>query len=70
MSTAKPKDDSHLIWFTSTYSNGAGGECVECALTDARVLVRDSKSAMGPVVTVRRDAWCNFAQALQHGKLA
>jgi hypothetical protein len=70
VSTAKPEDDGRLTWFTSTYSNGAGGECVECALTDARAHVRDSKSARGPVVTVRSGAWCFFVQALQHGKLA
>ncbi|MER5210348.1 DUF397 domain-containing protein [Streptomyces sp. NPDC002838] len=69
MSTAEPKDDGHLIWFTSTYSNGAGGECVECALADTRALVRDSKCARGPVVTVGSGAWCPFLQALKHGKL-
>ncbi|MFD3615114.1 DUF397 domain-containing protein [Streptomyces sp. NPDC058676] len=58
------------MWFTSTYSNGAGGECVECALTDARALVRDSKGARGRVVTVRSRAWRSFTQALKHDKLA
>ncbi|MFF4258432.1 DUF397 domain-containing protein [Streptomyces sp. NPDC001663] len=58
------------MWFTSTYSNGAGGECVECALTDGRALVRDSKRAAGPVVAVRSVAWNSFAQALKHDKLA
>ncbi|MDO0933462.1 DUF397 domain-containing protein [Streptomyces sp. DG2A-72] len=58
------------MWFTSTYSNGAGGECVECALTDARALVRDSKNAKGPVVMVRSGSWCSFVRALKYGELA
>jgi hypothetical protein len=69
VSTAKPNDDGRLMWFTSTYSNGAGGECVECALTHARVLVRDSKHASGPVVPAGSDAWRCFVDAVRHGSL-
>jgi Domain of unknown function (DUF397) len=61
---------SPLVWFTSSYSNGAGGECVECALTDELALIRDSKNAKGAVVAVRGSAWCSFVQAVGHGKLA
>ncbi|MCX5246276.1 MULTISPECIES: DUF397 domain-containing protein [unclassified Streptomyces] len=60
------------MWFTSTYSNGAGGECVECALVDESALVRDSKSAKDPVVpvvTIRSGAWSSFVQALKDFKL-
>ncbi|WP_199923627.1 DUF397 domain-containing protein [Streptomyces cellulosae] len=60
-------DQSPRVWFTSSYSNGAGGECVECALTGERALIRDSKNASGPVVAVRDSAWCSFVQALAHG---
>jgi hypothetical protein len=68
----EPKGHSRL-WFTSTYSNGAGGECVECALVDERALVRDSKSTnrpVVPVVAIRSGAWCSFVQALKQGELA
>lgn len=49
-----------LRWFTSSYSNGSGGECVECARTRDGVLVRDSKRHGGPAVTVSGDAWRAF----------
>ncbi|MFC9132969.1 DUF397 domain-containing protein [Streptomyces sp. NPDC057099] len=55
------------MWFTSSYSNGAGGECVECALTDESAFVRDSKVAKSHVVAVGRDAWRSFVQTVQHG---
>ncbi|MFF5155533.1 DUF397 domain-containing protein [Streptomyces sp. NPDC000348] len=53
------------MWFTSSYSNGAGGECVECAITRDRTLVRDSKSTGDAVVAVERHAWNFFVQALK-----
>ncbi|MFH9549014.1 DUF397 domain-containing protein [Streptomyces sp. NPDC051445] len=57
---------SDPAWFTSSYSNGAGGECVECALPeDDGALVRDSKNAGGPVIVVRRGAWVSFIHAVK-----
>lgn len=69
MSIAESRDDARRAWFTSSYSNGAGGECVECAMTYGGVLVRDSKSPEGPVVAVRSGAWCSFLRALADGPL-
>jgi hypothetical protein len=69
----EPKARSRPVWFTSTYSNGAGGECVECALIDESALVRDSKSTnrpVIPVVAIRCGAWYRFVQALKQGALA
>ncbi|MFD9435238.1 DUF397 domain-containing protein [Streptomyces sp. NPDC060002] len=66
MSIAVPDRKSRPAWFTSSYSNGAGGECVECALTDDGTLVRDSKSAGGPEITVRSGAWLSFIRAVKH----
>ncbi|WP_328686475.1 DUF397 domain-containing protein [Streptomyces sp. NBC_00343] len=57
-----------MVWFTSSYSNGAGGECVKCAMAEERALVRDSKSGTGPVITVSRGAWCAFLVVLKHGR--
>ncbi|MER5210328.1 DUF397 domain-containing protein [Streptomyces sp. NPDC002838] len=54
---ARKKDDGRLMWTTSTYSNGAGGECVECALPHAHALVRDSEHMSGPVVAAGIEAW-------------
>lgn len=55
---------SHLHWFTSSYSNGSGGECVECAMTGEGALVRDSKRPGGPVLAVRAAAWRVFVEGV------
>lgn len=57
------------VWFTSSYSNGSGGECVECAVRPIGTLVRDSKEVDGPVVSVSRDRWVSFLQAATSGQL-
>lgn len=54
-----------LLWFTSSYSNGAGGECVECAISQDRTLVRDSKDTGVAVVAVEHRTWNSFVQALK-----
>ncbi|NEC85748.1 DUF397 domain-containing protein [Streptomyces sp. SID12501] len=69
MSTARSKDDGPPTWFTSSYSNGAGGECVECARTGDGALVRDSKSTGGPVIVVRGQGWQTFIRALNKREL-
>lgn len=63
-----PESDasSRLVWFRSSYSNGAGGECVECALTSHGALVRDSKKAEANVITVSGDAWRFFLQPMRY----
>ncbi|MET9967376.1 DUF397 domain-containing protein [Streptomyces sp. NPDC006356] len=65
-------DESHaVVWFRSSYSNGAGGECVECALATDDTLVRDSKCEAGPVIAVSSGAWRAFLGGLlEHGRLA
>ncbi|MER8220087.1 DUF397 domain-containing protein [Streptomyces sp. NPDC094143] len=55
------------MWFTSSYSNGAGGECVECALIEDGALVRDTKVAEAHVISVGCDAWRSFLQTLKCG---
>ena len=69
MSIAGSRVDGLPTWFTSSYSNGAGGECVECALTGDGALVRDSKSGGGPVIAVRGQGWKTFVRALCQGNL-
>ncbi|WP_225654184.1 DUF397 domain-containing protein [Streptomyces pseudogriseolus] len=67
MTTAAQPTDRTLVWHTSSYSNGAGGECVECAVSSTRTWVRDSKKVDGTVVTVTGSAWAAFLQALKCG---
>ncbi|MDL2079665.1 DUF397 domain-containing protein [Streptomyces sp. GXMU-J15] len=57
-------------WFTSSYSNGAGGECVECATSNGHTFVRDSKHSDGPVISVTPDAWRHFTSALRRSDLS
>ncbi|MEU1575968.1 DUF397 domain-containing protein [Streptomyces collinus] len=56
---------SRLVWFTSSYSNGAGGECVECALTGDGALIRDSKTTDTHMIAVSGDAWRSFVVSLR-----
>ncbi|MYS88457.1 MULTISPECIES: DUF397 domain-containing protein [Streptomyces] len=58
------------VWFTSSYSNGAGGECVECAFAGGGALVRDSKGAEAGVIVVGSDAWRFFVQTVKVGGVA
>ncbi|MFD0111834.1 DUF397 domain-containing protein [Streptomyces sp. NPDC058320] len=57
---------SELRWFTSSYSSGAGGECVEVAVEVTVVHVRDSKRVAhdGPVLKVSPSAWSALLEAM------
>ncbi|MFF8959052.1 DUF397 domain-containing protein [Streptomyces sp. NPDC014894] len=47
-------------WFTSSYSNDTGGECVEIAPLTNGIAIRDSKDQQGPALTVPTPAWRAF----------
>ncbi|MFJ3983116.1 DUF397 domain-containing protein [Streptomyces fungicidicus] len=64
MSTAAAAERP-LVWVRSSYSNGAGGECMECAITDVRVHLRDSKDVEGSVITVDHDTWASFVRMIR-----
>ncbi|GAA1375870.1 DUF397 domain-containing protein [Streptomyces beijiangensis] len=57
-------------WFKSSYSNGAGGECVECAHLDGSTLVRDSKRAHGAQLGLAPAVWSRFVEALRDEQLS
>ncbi|MFF8912117.1 DUF397 domain-containing protein [Streptomyces sp. NPDC015032] len=52
-------------WRKSSYSNGAGGECIEVANLHSTVGVRDSKQPHGPHIAVRHSAWALFVTSLR-----
>ncbi|WP_103543968.1 DUF397 domain-containing protein [Streptomyces sp. SM1] len=52
-------------WFRSSYSNGAGGECMECVLRADGMDIRDSKDAESAVITVGRRAWGAFVRTIR-----
>ncbi|MDW8810546.1 DUF397 domain-containing protein [Streptomyces scabiei] len=58
-----------LAWFKSSHSDNEGGDCVEVALSNARltVHVRDSTNPTGPALTLSAPAWAAFISAGQPG---
>ncbi|MBZ6247420.1 DUF397 domain-containing protein [Streptomyces olivaceus] len=66
MSTEQP---TQLSWFTSTYSSGEGGECVEVASGTTAIHVRDSKERGGPQLAFPRSAWSGFLVDLGRGRI-
>ena len=56
-----------LAWFTSSYSS-ANGECIECARTrEGGMVVRDSKDAVGVVLSFGKEAWREFLADARRG---
>jgi xanthine/CO dehydrogenase XdhC/CoxF family maturation factor len=53
---------TELAWFKSSYSGTQGDSCVEIAVTEEAVHVRDSKDKDGPHLTLGRDEWARFVQ--------
>ncbi|MCX2185644.1 DUF397 domain-containing protein [Streptomyces sp. SKN60] len=64
MSSSTPATPNRNEWFKSSYSNGSGGECVECSRTEDGTLIRDSKRPEGPALAVRRGAWSVFIEGV------
>ncbi|NJQ03891.1 DUF397 domain-containing protein [Streptomyces zingiberis] len=58
---------TELTWFKSSYSGSAGDDCVEVAIAEQTVHIRDSKSAPLPHLIVDRDGWTRFLRyAAEH----
>jgi Domain of unknown function (DUF397) len=65
MYPAEP-DFSGATWFTSSYTDGNGGSCVEVAVAGGWVGVRDSKQhGRGPVHAFPADEWSAFLAAVR-----
>jgi uncharacterized protein DUF397 len=60
-------EDTDLNWRTASYSSNGGGECVEVAGHEDRVLVRDTQDHTGPVLRFSPDAWRRFASQVKTG---
>lgn len=52
-----------LTWFKSSYSGDAGGQCLEVAVENTSVHVRDSKAKSGPTLALSPDAWTTFVNS-------
>ncbi|MFJ7101967.1 DUF397 domain-containing protein [Streptomyces albogriseolus] len=57
---------AQLHWFKSSYSGGAGGECLEVAASLTSVHVRDSKDTGRGTFTVLPAAWSAFVAHARH----
>jgi hypothetical protein len=54
-----------MKWRKSSYSGQSGGNCVEVADHDSRVMVRDTKDSQGPILRFSADEWRRFADRLK-----
>ncbi len=53
---------SELAWFKSSYSGTAGDNCIEVAVAQDVVQVRDSKDVARRPFAVGRDGWASFVR--------
>ncbi|MFD8885837.1 DUF397 domain-containing protein [Streptomyces erythrochromogenes] len=51
---------TELDWFKSSYSGSAGDSCVEVAIAEHAIHVRDSKDVTRPAFAVGREGWGRF----------
>ncbi|MEV6161996.1 DUF397 domain-containing protein [Streptomyces sp. NPDC052052] len=51
-----------LAWFRSSYSGTQGDSCVEIAVAERAVHVRDSKDLARPAFVVGRAEWAPFVK--------
>ncbi|MFB4193481.1 DUF397 domain-containing protein [Streptomyces carpaticus] len=56
---------TELAWFKSTYSGSEGDSCVEVAIADQAIHVRDSKDTTRPPFTVSGESWMPFLRSLR-----
>ena len=54
-------------WRKSSYSNGQSS-CVEVAVTDRAVAVRDTKDRQGPVLVFSPREWRAFTASVRNGE--
>ncbi|WP_438492027.1 DUF397 domain-containing protein [Streptomyces asiaticus] len=53
---------TELAWFKSSYSGSQGDSCVEVAVTEEAIHVRDSKDVARPGLAIGRDGWTQFVR--------
>ncbi|QZL08369.1 DUF397 domain-containing protein (plasmid) [Streptomyces sp. BHT-5-2] len=53
---------AELFWFKSSYSGSQGDDCVEIAIAEQAVHIRDSKDVARPAFAVGRDGWGRFVR--------
>lgn len=61
-------NEDRFIWVKSSYSGSQGGNCVEVAGAQGRVLVRDTKDREGKTLAFTAELWREFAAQLKAGR--
>jgi hypothetical protein len=59
-------DSSEEAWRRSTYCST--GSCVEVAILDSRIAVRDSKDKNGPMLVFNDSEWADFLRGACNGE--
>ena len=54
-----------IMWRKSTRSLGGSNECVEVAIRDDFVFVRDSRDPTGPILIFEHQSWVKFIDAIR-----
>jgi hypothetical protein len=66
--TKQPFDRELAVWRKSTRSNGNSGNCVEWAMVDGVVGVRDSKNPGGTTLIFTPAEWTAFIAGVKGGE--
>jgi hypothetical protein len=53
---------TELAWFKSSYRGSSGDSCVEVAVTEQAVRVRDSKDVTRPHFAIGHEGWSRFVE--------
>jgi hypothetical protein len=61
-------DNPTVRWQKSSYSDHAGGECVEVAVLSSAIGIRDSQNPDGPRLSVTPSAWQALSQRIKDGE--
>ncbi|MYX26780.1 DUF397 domain-containing protein [Streptomyces sp. SID8381] len=68
--TAPELTAAGAVWRKSSYSDGAGNNCIEAATFPTEIGVRDSKKPEGAALVFPRASWAAFVTAAGTGGLA
>jgi hypothetical protein len=60
-------DLSHAVWRKSTLSSTSN--CIEVAMAQDRIAIRDSKDRTGPALVVDSTEWEAFVTEVREGKV-
>ncbi|MEU1002329.1 DUF397 domain-containing protein [Streptomyces tibetensis] len=58
---------TELTWFKSSFSGSQSDDCVEVAVTEQAIHVRDSKDVTHPHLVVNLGGWTRFVQYVARG---